>query len=95
MTLGADTNLIAAILNIVSVMGNVYWSIKLKSIQGNSELLRSLRESNADKDEIIKTISSRKNQYKQQYFQQLKINKQMEGELQTYKRFNDHPPVDL
>lgn len=53
-----------AIINLISTILNVFFLIKLRSIQVNKELISDLREANEDKDKIIRNLHEKLNQYK-------------------------------
>lgn len=88
MTINAEV--VLPLLNIANTLTNLFWSMKLKSIQGNKEILSSLKEANDEKDQVIKELQRKKNQYKMQYTQQLVLNEKLQGELKTYKKFHNH-----
>lgn len=89
MQLFTDVTIVAAAINFINTVTNLYWTVKLKSIQGNATIMSNLRESNAEKDQVIKDLMRKKNQYKIQYTSLLTKYKRLEGQLQTYESLSD------
>lgn len=73
---------------------NVYWTWQTRKIQNDRDVIKVLQLQISLKDEALKEMKEKKNELKAQYGHQLVINKKLEGELKTYKRFNNHPQVD-
>ena len=62
-----DAALGVAILNFLSLIANLYWTIRLKNIQGNGELMKTLISQNQAQDLIIKSLELEKVSLKKRY----------------------------
>lgn len=80
-----DATVIVPVINIVNTIVNIYWSMRLKSVQGNTEIIRALREQVEENKDLIQELHDKKNRYKNQYIQLLTHTKELEGKLKTYE----------
>lgn len=85
-----DTGFI--IISLMTIV-NVYWTWQGKKVQNDRDIIKSLQFKLQEKDEIIKDILRKKNELKMQYAHQVNLTKKLEGELKTYRQFNNHPIV--
>jgi len=86
-----DGTIIFAVVNLISAVVNVYWTVRLKSIQANREIMESMREENKDLKDLVGQLQKSKNQYKIQYNNILYKFQHLQGELKTYQRLHNHP----
>lgn len=86
-----DGTIIFAVVNLISAVVNVYWTVRLKSIQANREIMQSMREENKDLKDLVGQLQKSKNQYKIQYNNILYKYQHSEGQLKTYRRLHNHP----
>jgi len=104
----ADVAILSSMINFISMLGNLIWSIRLNGVKAKGEIIQYWKEESAkkdqqlkdmekklkEKDEIIKEMMRKKNVLKVQYANQLSTTKRLEGEVRAYKRFHEHPTVD-
>jgi hypothetical protein len=88
-----DASMLVALLNTINLLGNIFWTLKLKAIQGHKEILDDLTQQNRAKDVIIRSLKDERRQLRFQYNQTLADNHKYKGELDTYKKFNNHIPL--
>jgi hypothetical protein len=85
----SDASMIVASLNLVNLIGNIFWTLKLRAIQGNKEIMCDLTEQNKAKDETIKSLKEERKQCKFQFQTLLSKYQKTIGELETYKNLNN------
>jgi hypothetical protein len=88
-----DLTIFSGILNFISMLGNVWFGIKLKKTQVDGQLTSYWRNEAEKKENIIQDMIKKKNHLKMQYENQLAMNKKLEGEIRTYKQFHNHTAI--
>lgn len=96
----SDLGFITALLSTMNLIGNIFWSLKLKSVQGSKELMETLTTINVAKDEVIKSKDFKIRALKEErkrlsfQFQQLTVkHRELEAELKTVKQFHAQIPL--
>lgn len=100
MSVLQDFTVLASLFNFLSMAGNLFWSWRLSSFRGHGEMINYWKAENDKKDSQIKEMDERlqdmikrKNEMKVQYHNLLVVNKKLEGEIATYKKFHNHPQL--
>lgn len=78
--------LITTIIALVTAITNIYWIIQLKSVQGNGEIIKNLKERLKEKEETIKELEH----FKVQYYQKHTDNRALEGIISVYRKLHKH-----
>lgn len=84
---------IAAVINLISILGNLIWSWRLRQTQGNGQIIAYWKAECEKKDHVINDMIRRKNTLKRQYETLLAQSKHVEGQLKTYKNMHGHEIV--
>lgn len=85
-----DASIFIAFLNFASMVGNVWFSFKLKETQANKELITYWQNKSKELEDKLLTLKDKKDNLKLQYTQLITEHKQLKGELRTYKQFHKH-----
>lgn len=81
-----DASIGIAAINLLNTVANLFWMMRLKSIQANGEILRDLRDQSSAKDEIIRDCKNQVRSYKLQYHNLLLDFKKLQGEMEAMKK---------
>jgi len=90
MNILTDAQVLIAAFNFITGITNIIWSIQLRGLKNDGEIIKELKDSNADKIEIIDTLKDDKERWKTQYHSLLVKFKEINGKLQAYERFHKH-----
>lgn len=70
---------------------NGYWTWQGKKVQNDRDVIKALQLQLTLKETAVQEMLEKKNMMKHQYEHQLALNKKLEGEIATYKKFHKHP----
>lgn len=93
LSLLTDASLLIASINLINTVANIYWSLKLKAISANKEILIDLKEQNEAKDEIIKSLKDERRVLRHQFNTSNSIRTKLEGQLQTYQTIHNNSTI--
>lgn len=85
-----DTALIISVINILYLIGNVYYTFKIKETQASTSLITYWKNKYDVIENRLETAIEKKANLKRQYTQLLAEHKKLEGEIKTYKEFHKH-----
>lgn len=85
-----EASIILEIINLFSAFTNLFWTVRLKSIQAHKEFVEALQEDKSELEAIVKDLKDKRKDDKARYDELLGLYHHSEGQLKTYKKLHNH-----